>query len=236
MRRIPFAGNANGVHDNLVDTTESESPRAGGRADGQVFGALPHHERGDDARTGMQRILTDALTGKNIPPHEVEFFVNRLMVFFTASDARRFGQWEHTSWWDFVRAEGKSDEYKRVDRHGLTRSLVAAKETVATTRTIGNMAEAFVMNIMQRGNDGALDRVLNAPTNEAWVDPWLHPPARAGRARSAARRSSGCACARGRIDAASVRDRAGGAARSRPTGSSARCPSSARGACGPPRC
>ena len=29
------------------------------------------------------------------------------------------------------------------------------------------------MNIMGRGNDGALDRVLDAPTNEAWIDPWV---------------------------------------------------------------
>ena len=56
---------------------------------------------------------------------------------------------------------------------GLTRNLVAAKETVASTRTIGNMGEAFVYNIMGRGNDGALDRVLDAPTNEAWIDPWV---------------------------------------------------------------
>ncbi len=35
------------------------------------------------------------------------------------------------------------------------------------------MAEAFLMNIMGRGNDGARDRVLNAPTNEAWIDPWV---------------------------------------------------------------
>jgi uncharacterized protein with NAD-binding domain and iron-sulfur cluster len=35
------------------------------------------------------------------------------------------------------------------------------------------MGEAFVYNIMGRGNDGALDRVLNAPTNEAWIDPWV---------------------------------------------------------------
>ena len=172
MRRIPFPGNPNGVHDNLVDTTESSSPRAGGRADGQVFGALPHHE---EAFTpdGLQRILTDAVMGRNIPPHEVEFFVNRLMVFLTSSDERRFGQWEHTSWWDFVRAEGKSEEYRKVLVTGLTRTLVAAKETVASSRTIGYMAEAFVMNIMGRGNDGALDRVLNAPTNEAWIDPWI---------------------------------------------------------------
>jgi hypothetical protein len=29
------------------------------------------------------------------------------------------------------------------------------------------------MNIMGRGNDGELDRLLNAPTNEAWIDPWV---------------------------------------------------------------
>lgn len=35
------------------------------------------------------------------------------------------------------------------------------------------MAEAFIYNIMGRGNDGALDRVLNGPTTEVWIDPWV---------------------------------------------------------------
>ncbi len=71
------------------------------------------------------------------------------------------------------RRRDRSAEYQRVAARGLTRSLVAAKETVASTRTIGNMAEAFVMNIMGRGNDGALDRILDRPTNEAWIKPWV---------------------------------------------------------------
>jgi uncharacterized protein with NAD-binding domain and iron-sulfur cluster len=95
------------------------------------------------------------------------------MVFVTSCDERRFGEWEHTSWWDFVKAEGKSEEYRKVIAAGLTRNVVAAKETVASARTIGNMGEAFVYNIMGRGNDGDLDRVLNKPTNEAWIDPWV---------------------------------------------------------------
>jgi uncharacterized protein with NAD-binding domain and iron-sulfur cluster len=72
-----------------------------------------------------------------------------------------------------VGAEQRSQEYQAVIARGLTRSLVAAKERIASTRTIGNMGEAFVMNIMGRGNDGALDRVLDAPTNEAWINPWV---------------------------------------------------------------
>ena len=173
MRRIPFPGNPNGVWDNMIAATEGRAPRTNGRADGTVFGIAPNPP---ELLTpdGLRRVLIEELAKQQgVPPHEMEFFVNRLMVFLTSSDERRFGQWEHTSWWDFVRAEGKSEEYRRVIAVGLTRTVVAAKETVASTRTIGNMAEAFVMNFMNRGNDGAPDRVLNAPTNEAWIDPWI---------------------------------------------------------------
>ena len=51
-----------------------------------------------------------------MPPHELAFFVERLMVFLTSCDERRFGQWEHVSWWDFVKAEGKSEEYQNGPR------------------------------------------------------------------------------------------------------------------------
>src|SRR3990170_2937960 len=115
----------------------------------------------------------DNLSGATVPPHELVHFVTRLLVFLTSSDARRYGQWENVSWWNFVGADRRSKEYQTVLAAGLTRSLVAAKETIASTRTIGNMGEAFVYNIMGRGNDGALDRVLDLPTNEAWINPWL---------------------------------------------------------------
>ena len=120
----------------------------------------------------MRRVLIEELSSQGVPPHEAAFFVERLMVFFTCCDERRFGQWEYVPWWEFIGA-GQVRGVPEVAARGLTRSVVAAKETVASTRTIGNMAEAFVMNIMQRGNDGALDRVLDAPTNEAWIDPWV---------------------------------------------------------------
>jgi uncharacterized protein with NAD-binding domain and iron-sulfur cluster len=172
MRRIPFPGNQNGVWDNLVTASETKSPRTEGRADGTVFGIAPDP---NEARTpeGMRRILMDGLSGHGIPPHELAYFVERGMVFLTSCDERRYGQWENVSWWDFIRAEGKSEEYKKVLARGLTRAVVAAKERKASTRTIGNMAEAFICNFEGRGNDGAPDRVLDLPTNEAWIDPWV---------------------------------------------------------------
>src|SRR4051794_30444551 len=172
MRRIPFGKNANGVHDNLVDATETKSPRTNGRPDGTVFGIAPDP---NEARTpeGMQRILMEELSGNGLKPDELAYFTSRLMVFLTSCDERRYGEWENVSWWDFIKAEGKSEEYQKVLARGLTRAVVAAKERKASTRTIGNMGEAFAYCIMTRGNDGAPDRVLNAPTNEAWIAPWV---------------------------------------------------------------
>jgi uncharacterized protein with NAD-binding domain and iron-sulfur cluster len=173
MRRTPFPGNPDGVWNNFRDAMGTRSARANGRADAQLFGAVPDPaEMGRPG--GLQRLLVEeVLKQQGVPPHEAEYFANRVMVFLTSCDERRYGQWEHTSWWDYVGAASRSAEYQKVIARGLTRTLVAAKETVASTRTIGNMAEAFVMNIMQRGNDGAPDRVLDAPTNEAWIDPWV---------------------------------------------------------------
>ena len=172
MRRIPFG--AGTVGDHLVDapTQGAKFLRSGDHADGFAFGIGP-----DPAQMlsvpYLRRYLKDVLAGDQVPPHELAYFVERFLVFLTSCDERRLGQWEKVSWWDFVGAEKRSAAYQRVLASGLTRSLVAAKDTIASTRTIGNMGEAFIYTIMGRGNDGALDRVLDLPTNEAWIDPWM---------------------------------------------------------------
>ncbi|MCX6400085.1 MAG: FAD-dependent oxidoreductase [Propionibacteriales bacterium] len=170
MRRIPFGSGT--VGDNLVAATGGKFLRGGDHADAFVFGIGP-----DPVSLltvdGLRRYLLDNLGGHAVPPHELVYFVERLLVFLTSCDERRLGQWEKVSWWDFVGAAKRSGPYQKILAAGLTRNLVAAKETIASTRTIGNMGEAFVYNIMGRGNDGALDRVLDLPTNEAWIDPWV---------------------------------------------------------------
>ena len=208
MRRIPFPGNENGVWDNLVDANETKSPRTEGRADGTVFGIAPDP---NEARTpdGMRRLLLDAFHEDSLPPHELAYFVERVMVFLTSSDERRFGEWEHVSWWDFIEAEDKSDEYKKVLARGLTRAVVAAKERKASTRTIGNMGEAFVYNFQERGNDGAPDRILNAPTNEAWIDPWVRLLRERGVRFHVGQTIEALAMRRGMVESARVRDRRG---------------------------
>ena len=123
------------------------------------------------------------------------YFVERLMVFLTSCDERRYGQWEHVSWWDFVRAEqvaGVPDRPRRRPDPQPRRR----QGDVASTRTIGNMAEAFVYNIMGRGNDGALDRVLDAPDQRGVDRPVGDAPAR--RSACGSRRPEARGARRGR--------------------------------------
>src|SRR3954447_6565866 len=208
MRRIPFAGNANGVWDNLVAASGAKWLRAGDRPDGGPFGIGPDAQQALTV-DGLRRVLLDELGGRAAPPQELSYFVERLLVFVTSSDERRFGQWEHVSWWDFIKADGKSPQYQKEIAAGLTRNLVAAKEHVASTRTIGHMGEAFVWNIMGRGNDGAPDRVLDLPTNEAWIQPWIVHLKSLGVRFAVGRTVESLDVEGGRIAAARMRDHRG---------------------------
>jgi len=172
MERTPFGSNAKGVKDNLIAAQGGKFLRGGDRADAFIFGIGPDPQALLTV-DGLRRYLTESLKGQNVPPDELAYFVTRLLVFLTSSKERRYGQWENMSWWDFVGAETRSPDYQHVLAAGLTRNLVAAKETLASTRTIGNMGEAFVYTMIGAGANGAIDRVLSLPTNEAWIDPWM---------------------------------------------------------------
>ena len=70
--------------------------------------------RGEMERVEAKQLASDGQLGRfsgfsstssvarACPPDEVAFFAQRVAVFLTSSDERRYGQWEHTSWWDFV--------------------------------------------------------------------------------------------------------------------------------------
>ncbi|WP_030385246.1 hydroxysqualene dehydroxylase [Streptomyces sp. NRRL S-241] len=173
MRRIPFPGNAHGVWDNLVAPREMMFARAAGREDLRAPIPWPEHSPAELTPEELRRALTGILqTLVRLPLHESAYFVDRVLVFLTSCDERRTEVWERTPWWDFVRAERMSNEYRRILAVGITRNIVATKAEEASTRTVGTLGEAFVFNLLGRGADGPPDRILNLPTNEAWIDPW----------------------------------------------------------------
>jgi len=173
MRRIPFPGNPNGVFDNLVaghgfrmaipGAPDLTAPASIAPLRFDVYDPL-----------SLQESLSAAFSlGGAIPPHELSVFMRKLVMFLTSSIERRNTEWENETWAQTLESDGKSKGYREILVTALTRQLVAARPQTVSTRTIGIMGQAFVWNAMGTVPDyGHLDRLLSAPTNEAWIDPW----------------------------------------------------------------
>ncbi|MFG3291982.1 FAD-dependent oxidoreductase [Streptomyces sp. NPDC048179] len=179
MRRIPFPGNTNGVHGNLRNGTEELFARDSGRPDLHfpLRRATTPPAPGDLTPSWIRdQVLSVLDLATHLPAHEAAYFADRLLVHLTSCDARREGQWEKVAWWDFIRAGDMSREYQVLLGIGQTRNLVATRAEIASTRTVGRVIiEALILwGLLGRGLDGDadIDRVLNAPTSEAWIDPW----------------------------------------------------------------
>ncbi|MFJ6659848.1 FAD-dependent oxidoreductase [Streptomyces sp. NPDC091377] len=170
MRRIPFGRQPDGVHGNLREVPQMLSARSG-----RVNERVTDVSSLSGPRTPLQILRARGLdpgTGQELS-EELLYFANRMMVYMTSSQERRLGQWEGTSWWDFTSAAGASEEYRKVCVVGATRTVVAARAEVSSTHTVGSFMEAFAYGFLGRGASEAADRVLNAPTSTAWIDPWV---------------------------------------------------------------
>ncbi len=174
--RIPALGGSGSVMDHLVDASQ------------QLLcmpdrGQLWYLPKGDanGLMQGIRSLVTLLGTAAKIPPNETEYFVRKLLVFITSSDARRLGQWEKMSWTEYTNADKFSTTYQKVLGSGLTKTLVAAKGDSASARTVALMGEHYVYALLGEGTPyirqesgyGAADRLFDLPTNEAWIDPWM---------------------------------------------------------------
>ncbi len=171
MGRIPRLDGKGTVAGNLVETTQMMYAR-----DGRLDEVVVDVSTAEDLTmsTLLRRVGAWLAQGSALSADEALYYANRLMVFMTSCQERRRGQWEYLPWWDFVAAADASAEYQKVCAIGTSRSLVAAKAEVASTKTLGTVQEAFVLNNAGwAGYVAPPDRVLNAPTNQAWIDPWV---------------------------------------------------------------
>ena len=162
MKRIPFAGKS--VFDNFVYSTRVEIARTGKVA---FLEPTRFPQTFDDWVTVFKSLFSNL----GIPDDEVLFFIDRLLVLLTSCQERRVAEYENIAWWDFVDAKNKSLSYQRYLGEGLTRSLVAMKAEISSTRTVGYIDLQLMLGLMCNG--GGFDRLLNGPTNEAWIDPWI---------------------------------------------------------------
>jgi uncharacterized protein with NAD-binding domain and iron-sulfur cluster len=168
MTEIPF-GNGGTVADNLVDTAELKIAPSD-RTSFDLPAAFPG--RPEELKVAVFAIIAE-LSGKvGVPLNDALFFATKLWQFLTSCEERRLVDYERINWWDFIEAGSRSPAYRMYFGNGITRSLVAAKARRASTKTIGSIFVQIVFDILLPGV--AADRVLNGPTNEVWIDPWLN--------------------------------------------------------------
>lgn len=170
MSRIPYAGQARGVLDNLVSADVTKAAWKGNEivVPTGAAGALQITPQ-DFARY----FSSIGAWGTEVPPQDYALFASKAATFFASGPKRRMGQWENTSWADFMRMDTLSASGRALLVDFPTSALVAAKPDKANTRTIGLMMEALFLAIARQGGYSEADRLLNAPTNEAWIDPWV---------------------------------------------------------------
>ena len=160
MSRIP-AGSGT-VADNLVQTEETliaeiDSP-------GRVA-----NTRSPDSLTEWVDAMRPAFA-EDLPRKDVRFLLERLLYLLTACENRREKELDEISWWEFIDAENRSREFQ--DRLAYaTQALVALRPEVGSARTVGTIYLQLLFG--QLDPSEPTERILNGPTNEAWINPWV---------------------------------------------------------------
>jgi uncharacterized protein with NAD-binding domain and iron-sulfur cluster len=113
----------------------------------------------------------DALTpgrASEIPPGEAAFFAERMLELLTSCEARRADELDAETWWNYLEADRMSESFRRLVRS--TQSLVALRADRASARTVGRIYLQLLRGTLDPGLDA--ERILDAPTSEAWIVPW----------------------------------------------------------------
>jgi uncharacterized protein with NAD-binding domain and iron-sulfur cluster len=105
-----------------------------------------------------------------LSPVEAAFAASKLLNAMTMCDERREAELDQVSWWDYMNAENMSDPYKAVVVNGLTQNFVAMDARYSSTKSVINILARLLNDLMTPGHK--IDRILNGPTSEVWIDPW----------------------------------------------------------------
>ena len=103
---------------------------------------------------------------------EKEVLLGKLLRLFAMCRERREAELEGTPWYKYHNdpPPALSDQYNKMFVTGFSRALVAMEATEASTFVGANILAQFFRVFF---NKSTMDRVLNAPTNDAWITPWV---------------------------------------------------------------
>ncbi|MET8763618.1 FAD-dependent oxidoreductase [Lentzea sp. NPDC004782] len=201
MSRIPVAGNPHGVRDNLVVTD-----RGMGAWNGKAFyiPTSPAAPSNFTPQALCEYFMATFTAAGSVPPQDAALIASKVLTFLTSGPKRRLEQWENTSFARWMRADTLSPSGRALLVDFPTTGLVAAKAGQANTRTMGLMMEAAIHSTLRRGGYTAPDQLLNAPTNDAFIDPWLTHLRELGVRFNLGWTATGLTCDGGRITGATA--------------------------------
>lgn len=165
MKEIPFGGGKT-AYDNLVSTDTIQINQTGLPA---ITVPLHIPRNLQDVREIFAAIEQ---ASAELTKSEADFFADQIWKLMTSCNDRFLSEYESISWWKFTNADNFSQAYQRLLVDGLTRSLVASKARLASTRTVGTMFLQLLYTMIDSNKDDT-DRVLKLPTNDAWLTKWL---------------------------------------------------------------
>ncbi|HEY6726821.1 MAG TPA: FAD-dependent oxidoreductase [Polyangiaceae bacterium] len=167
MERIPFEGGT--VADNLVDASEVQIARYDKKP---LYVPARFPRSVGDVKTAVEMVVASLGHQFEVTPEETVFFAEKIWKFMTSCEERRLAEYEGVDWWAYIEAETRSPAYQAYFGSAITRSLVAAKARWASTKTIGDIFVQLLVDILDP-TVSTTDRLLNGPTNDVWIDPWL---------------------------------------------------------------
>lgn len=201
MKRIPFKksdGSVSTVVENLAPTERVRLAREGKKS---IIAIVNFPTSIKD----LEMLLGDMHADTGLTEEEKSFFAKKVWQLMTSCYERRVNDYERISWWDYTEADRFSDNYRALFVQGLTRTLVAANARFASTKTGGDI---FLQLIFNMANPNVhTDRVLNGPTNDAWLYPWYDYLTSKGVKYFKHHEVSGLEMQNGKISAAKILDK-----------------------------
>ncbi len=164
MSRIPVAGGSGHVADHLRGTTES---------------AIALVDEATWFRFSRRKLskpydIVEALDlffrELDFDPADIALFTAKFLQFFTSGDARRLGEYEYISWWQFLEGDLYSQKFQRQLR-AVPRTMVAMDPHRGSARTLGSISMQLILDYASTGVTN--DRTMGGPSTEMWFEPWM---------------------------------------------------------------
>jgi uncharacterized protein with NAD-binding domain and iron-sulfur cluster len=139
--------------------------------EGKPFFRLP--TEGPRTPAGALQALRELFANPSLglSPGEVAFTALKLAAAASMCDERREAELDGIAWSKYMCADQMSRAYRAAVVDGLTQNFVAMDADLSSTKSVINILVRLLSDYLTYGH--SIDRILNGPTSEVWIDPWL---------------------------------------------------------------